>query len=171
MFKKAGWEGWTWSERKEEREQQRSSNLRKGQETGDKPEEKDEEKGEQAEKPDTALMDSPISVMFVDNTKGGLLAKKFREEEKRLGRMTGYNVRVAETAGMAISRLLPSTNLWGAGDCGRHDCPVCELDDENTQNCKQCNILSESCCQICQVDGKKTEKERMENSKGVYVGE
>ena len=85
--------------------------------------------------------------------------------------MTGYNVRVAESAGMAISRLLPSTNWWGAGDCGRHDCPVCELDDEHTQNCKQCNILYESCCQICQVDGKKTEKERMENSKGVYVGE
>ena len=33
----------------------------------------------QRKKADTTLKDSPISVMFVDNTKGGLLAKKFRE--------------------------------------------------------------------------------------------
>ena len=117
------------------------------------------------------LLDSPISVLFVDNTKGGLLAKRFKEEEKRLGRMTGYNVRVAETAGMALSRLLPSTNPWGAGDCGRQDCPVCEQGDEVPQNCKKRNILYESSCQICQVDGKISEKKRMENSKGVYVGE
>ena len=32
----------------------------------------------QRKKTDTALMDSPISVMFVDNTKGGLLANKRR---------------------------------------------------------------------------------------------
>jgi hypothetical protein len=31
-------------------------------------------------------------------------------KEKRLGSMTGYNIRVAEMAGMALSRLLPSTN-------------------------------------------------------------
>ena len=84
----------------------------------------------QRKKADTALLDSPISVMFVDNTKGGLLAKKFKEEEKRLGRMTGYNVRVAETTGMALSRLLPSNNPWGAGDCGRQDCPMCEQNYE-----------------------------------------
>ena len=82
--------------------------------------------------------------------------------------MTGYNVRVAETAGMALSRLLPSTNPWGAGDCGRKDCPVCEQKDEKRQNCKQRNILYESSCRICQVDGQKTD---LTNSKGVYVGE
>ena len=86
--------------------------------------------------------------MFVDNTKGGLLAKKFKEQEKRLGRMTGYNVRVAETAGMALSRLLPSTNPWGAGDCGRQDCPMCEQNYEKRQNCKQRNILYESGCRM-----------------------
>ena len=99
----------------------------------------------QRKKADRTLMERPISVLFVDNTKGGLLAKKFREEEKRLGLMTGYNVRVAETAGMPLSRILPSTNPWGPGDCGRQDCPVCMQGDEKTQNCKQRNILYESC--------------------------
>ena len=68
----------------------------------------------QAGFPATPLQDSPISVIFVDNTKGGRLAKMFREEETRLGNMTGYNIRVAEMAGMALSRLLASTNPWGA---------------------------------------------------------
>ena len=41
------------------------------------------------------------------------MAKILKEEEKRPGRVTGYNIRVAEMAGMALSRLLPSTNPWG----------------------------------------------------------
>ena len=41
---------------------------------------------------------SPISVIFIDNTRGGRLAKVFREEERRLGNVTGYNIRVAEMA-------------------------------------------------------------------------
>ena len=57
------------------------------------------------------LQNSPISVIFIDNTKGGNLAKLFRQEERRLGNITGYNIRVAEMAGMALSRLLPGTNL------------------------------------------------------------
>ena len=81
------------------------------------------------EKMITPLNDSPISVLFVDSTKGGMLAKRFREEERRLGQMTGYNIRVAEMSGMPLSRLLPSTNPWGPGDCGRADCPVCDQGD------------------------------------------
>ena len=59
------------------------------------------------------LQDTPVSVVFVDNTKGGKLANILKEEENRLGRVTGYNIRVAEMAGRALSRLLPSTNPWG----------------------------------------------------------
>ena len=55
------------------------------------------------------LQDTPVSVVFVDNTKGGKLAKIIKEEEKRLDRVTGYNIRVAEMAWMALSRLLLST--------------------------------------------------------------
>ena len=66
-----------------------------------------------------------ISVLFVDNTKYGILAKMKEKEEKRLGGMPAYRVRIAESAGIALSRLLPSTNPWGPGDCGRQDCVVC----------------------------------------------
>ena len=63
----------------------------------------------------------PISVLFVDNTAGGLLAKRLQKEEGKLGLMTGYRVRIAESAGMPLSRLLPSTNPWGNRDCERED--------------------------------------------------
>jgi hypothetical protein len=41
------------------------------------------------------MMEPPISVIFVDNTKNGTLAKMLQETEKRLGGMTSYMVRVA----------------------------------------------------------------------------
>ena len=111
----------------------------------------------------------------MDNTKGGRLAKVFKEEERRLGNMTGYNIRVAEMAGMAgmaLSRLLPRANPWGTRDCGRYDCPVCDQGDEKMQNCKQRNILYESSCKLCQVDGKTAGKLDDEvGNKGVYLGE
>ena len=76
------------------------------------------------------MMEPPISVLFADNTKGGTLARKLKEEEKRLGGVTSYRIRIVESAGMALSRLLPSTNPWGPGDCGREDCKICSQDDE-----------------------------------------
>ena len=46
----------------------------------------------------TPLQDSPISVLFIDNTKGGKLAKIFREEEQRLGNRDEWNGFVKATA-------------------------------------------------------------------------
>ena len=45
-----------------------------------------------------------------EGTKGGVLAKRLQEADARLGSMTSYRVRVVESAGTAMSRLLPSTN-------------------------------------------------------------
>ena len=61
--------------------------------------------------------EAPISVLIVDNTAGGLLAKKLQAEEGRLGKMTRYRVRIAESAGLPLARLLPSTDPWGNRDC------------------------------------------------------
>ena len=59
---------------------------------------------------DNVQNEAPISVMFVDNTMGGQLAK-------RMGRMTGYRVRIAVSAGMPLSKLLNSSNPWPTGLC------------------------------------------------------
>jgi hypothetical protein len=50
---------------------------------------------------------------FLDNTAGGLLAKRFQEAKVEAGNVTGYRIRITESAGTALSVLLPSTNPWG----------------------------------------------------------
>jgi hypothetical protein len=47
------------------------------------------------------------SVIFLDNTAGGLLAKRFQEAEVEAGNVTGYRIRITESAGTALSMLLP----------------------------------------------------------------
>ena len=49
-----------------------------------------------------------------------------------------------KSAGMALSRLLPSTNPWGPGDCGRQDCKLCNQQDEHQQDCRKRNVLYEN---------------------------
>ena len=99
-----------------------------------------------------AMQEAPISVLFVDNTAGGVLAKRLQAVEKRLGGITSYRVRITEQAGMALSRLLPSTNPWGPGDCQRLDCHICKQQDDVQQDCRRRNILYKSECQVCRVD-------------------
>ena len=74
------------------------------------------------------------SVIFLDNTAGGLLAKRFQE---------------AESAGTPLSMLLPSTNPWGPQDCTRLDCVTCNQGDEKRINCRKRNVLYESECILC----------------------
>ena len=47
---------------------------------------------------DKLMMEPPVSVLFVDNTKNGMLAKMLQKVEKRLGGITSYRVRIAESA-------------------------------------------------------------------------
>ena len=69
------------------------------------------------------------SVIFVDNSVGGELAKRFQEAEEEAGDTTGYRVRITESAGSPLSMLLPSTNPWGPQDCQRKECVTCAQDD------------------------------------------
>ena len=85
--------------------------------------------------------------------------------------MTSCRVRVAESAGMALSRLLPSTNPWGPGDCRRLDCKLCNQQDEPQQDCRKRNVLYENRCQVCMVELETDGKENQKHGKGVYIGE
>ena len=63
-----------------------------------------------------------ISVLFVDQTKGGILAKRLQEAEDRLAAITGYRIRVTEnSAGYSQTPILgmvktaPDQNAIPAG--------------------------------------------------------
>ena len=81
------------------------------------------------------------SVIFLANTAGGLLAKRFQETELEAGNVTGYRIRITESAVTSLSMLLPSTNLWGPQYCTRQDC---NLYDKKRIDCRKMNILYES---------------------------
>ena len=100
-----------------------------------------------------------------------MLARKLQEADNRLSLMTNYKVRVVESAGTALSRLLPSTNPWGTGDCGRQDCITCKQQDDPVQNCKKRSILYENRCVVCNVDVKEGTEMKDGEGRGVYVGE
>ena len=116
-----------------------------------------------------------ISVMFVEQTVGGVLAKRLQEVEDRLAAITGYRVRITETSGSQLCRILPNTNPWGQGDCERVECYTCSQSGERLEDCKKRNILYESVCLVCNKEdtgGKfKSKWEEFKKMKGIYVGE
>ena len=124
----------------------------------------------------TSKPDPPtISVMFVDQTVGGVLAKMLQEVEDRLARITGYRVRITETSGSQLCRILPNTNPWGTKDCERGNCYTCSQSGEKMEDCKRRNILYESVCLVCnkeEVNKKyKSKWEEFKQMDGIYVGE
>ena len=113
-----------------------------------------------------------ISVMFVEQTAGGELAKRLQEAEDRLAGMTGYRVRMTETSGSKLCHLLPNTNPWSGRHCERSQCYTCNQGGERLEDCKRRNLLYESSCSKCQgEDDKQKRKGRGLTGKAVYVGE
>jgi hypothetical protein len=64
-----------------------------------------------------------MTVMFVDQTAGDLLAKCLQRAEDRIAEMVGYRV----------CRLLPCTNPWSCKHCGQSACYTCE---QGERGCK-----------------------------------
>ena len=109
--------------------------------------------------------------MFVDQTMGGKLQKMMQAAEDNIALMVGYRVRVVESSGTQLGRLLPYTNPWQGQVCGRTNCYTCEQGGEKVQNCRKRNILYESVCVECNPDEDKIKKmdkyENFDKVKGV----
>jgi hypothetical protein len=113
------------------------------------------------------------TVLFVENTRGGDLAKRLREVEKRTCEMVGFKTKIVERVGTKLQHLLPNTK--GAA-CGRVNCIPCGQEGETKQDCRIRNIIYESKCLICnpeEVKGKKDGKELKDVRAfpSIYVGE
>ena len=53
------------------------------------------------------------SVIFVPQTKHSELAKKLRECENELVKVTGYKIKIVERCGTSLTRILTKSNPWG----------------------------------------------------------
>jgi hypothetical protein len=131
--------------------------------------------GQQQEKRTTEI--PATTVMFVEETPSGGLAKKLRAQEDRLSQLTGFRVKYVESGGTALKQHLPCTNPWQGSKCGRDNCWTCEQGDDKVQNCHKRNILYESHCTLCEdkTDGSERKKGKRKDGRldgeGYYVGE
>ena len=75
-----------------------------------------------------------ISVMFVEKTKGGVLAKLLQEAEDGMAHMTGFRIRMTEMSGSKLCHLLPNTNPWSGVQCGRQKCTPCAQGEEKIED-------------------------------------
>ena len=70
------------------------------------------------------------SVLFVEQTPGGKLAKDIREVLTRLETLLGFKVKVVERSGTSLRNLMPNTNPWAGARCSRLDCVTCNQECE-----------------------------------------
>ena len=91
------------------------------------------------------------TVLFVENTPGGGLAKSLREIMERIQNILGYRVKIVERAGTPLKLLFPLSDLGEGDKCGRQDCITCEQPggEEKRPKCKKRSILYENICTLC----------------------
>ena len=113
------------------------------------------------------------TVLFVDQTPGGELAKRLRELLQRLEPMMGFSIRIVERTGTKLKDLFPLNTLWDGMKCERGDCPPCNQGGEKIQNCKKRNLVYESICAKCNPGAieMKGEWEPVMGVQSLYVGE
>ena len=94
------------------------------------------------------------TVMFVPNTRYGILLKKLKDKEEILSRLCGFRVKYTEAAGTQLGKLF-SQDLGKGKHCGREVCPPCDNSEEGKrQNCRTRSILYETYCSLCNSDKK-----------------
>ena len=82
------------------------------------------------------------SVLFVEQSRGGELAKRLREVERRANKIVGYKTKIVEGVGNKLKDLLPNANPWKGSHCGREKCIPCNQPTEQKQDCCE-DILQE----------------------------
>ena len=93
------------------------------------------------------------SVLFVEQTPNGELARRFREAEVELSKLTGFRIKIVERNGTKVKNILHVTNPWAEGKCERAGCYPCATGE--TKCCYKRNIVYTNTCRQCKgADGK-----------------
>lgn len=90
--------------------------------------------------------------IFVQATKNGDMARLLREEEEKIGRMTGWRFKVVERGGRSLKSLLTKSNIFSDQGCGRENCGACNC-AEKPLNCRRRSIMYETSCLECMKNG------------------
>ena len=97
------------------------------------------------------------TVFFCEQTNNGELARRLREVERRLTRITGFKTKIIDGVGSKLQHLQPNSNPWAGAHFGRGDCVPCGQGGERLQNCTKRNIIYESKWIDCNPIGQKAD--------------
>ena len=113
------------------------------------------------------------TVLFVEHTPGGELAKRLRGTVARLEGILGFRIKIIERTGTQVKDLFPLTNIWEGNTCGREDCVPCHQEGEESIPCTKRNLVYESICTKCNPGALKSgpTKDLSKMYPSVYVGE
>ena len=70
------------------------------------------------------------SVLFVENSKEGELARRLRGVVERIQHILKFRVKVVEKAGTPLRLMFPLSNIGGEDTCGRSECITCTQEGE-----------------------------------------
>ena len=113
------------------------------------------------------------SVIFVEHTREGGLAKQLREQLMRIEPMMGFRLKVVERSGTQLKDMFSLTNVWGGTQCGREDCTTCNQGGDDIPDCTRRGIMYESICTKCNPGAKEPGPLKKPESEvpSIYVGE
>ena len=114
------------------------------------------------------------AVLFVENTKGGALAKSLREVIERLKGILGYSIKVVERSGTPLRMMFPLTRIGENKECGKEDCTTCYQDSrgESLPPCSKRGVLYENICLKCNPGvGEGKQLSPPLNPPSIYIGE
>ena len=107
------------------------------------------------------------SVLQVQSSKGGRLAKEILKIEPRLAKSTGYTVKIVEKGGKPLSNLFPKS--LSSNKCHRNDCiPCSNVSIKSSSLCKVKSVVYEGVCNMCEETHR---LDRSQPHKGKYIGQ
>ena len=93
------------------------------------------------------------AVIFVPFTTHNALAKSMREAEEKLGKLTGYKLKVVERAGTKLDDILHKSDPLQGIDCRRRSCLLCTTKSKtgknSSQDCYKRSCVYEIWCMKC----------------------
>ena len=113
------------------------------------------------------------TVLFVEYSKDGELAKQLRELMARLAPVIGFGVKIVERADTSLRSKFPLTTLWDGTQCGRTECIDCNQGAEVLFPCTRSSLVYENTCLRCNqgAGGKKELQDVRTDIPTVYIGE
>ena len=113
------------------------------------------------------------SVLFVEQTPHGELARQLRELMSRLEPTLGFRIKIVERAGKSLASTFSQASIWEGSHCGRPECVTCNQEAEEMPPCSTSSVVYENICPTCNPSALKKGELRSQEGElpSIFVGE